>query len=168
MQYELRTLPGGETTLAESKHYGRFGGLRGACSFVSLLDMKTITLLGVAAIFLAFCSQSFAAEGKDGSKVLYHVVSLKFKPEATAEQIKAVEAAFSELKTKVPGVLSLSGGTDVSPEKRSHGFTHCYVLTFASEKDRDAYAVHPAHKAFGKLLGPIMEDVMVVDFWPLQ
>lgn len=132
------------------------------------VDMKIFTLLTVAALCLTFCSHAFAEEGKEGGKVLYHVVSLKFKPEATAEQIKAIEVAFSELKTKVPGVLSLSGGTDVSPEKRSHGFTHCYVLTFASEKDRDAYAVHPAHKAFGKLLGPIMDDVMVVDFWPQQ
>ena len=129
--------------------------------------MKTFTLLTVAAICVAFCSHARAAEGKEG-KLLYHVVSIKFKSEATAEQIKAVETAFRELKTKVPGVLSLSGGTDVSPEKRSHGFTHCYVLTFASEKDRDAYAVHAAHKAFGKLLGPVMEDVMVVDFWPQQ
>ena len=35
----------------------------------------------------------------------------------------------------------------------------------ASEKDRDAYLPHPEHKAFGKVLGPVMDDVFVIDFW---
>jgi Stress responsive A/B Barrel Domain len=126
--------------------------------------MKTLTLLAVIALSFLFCYQAQAADGKEGKR-LFHVVSLKFKPDATPEQIKAIEAAFAELKNKVPGVLTLDGGTDISPEKKAKGFTHCYVLTFASEKDRDAYAIHPAHKAFGALLGPVIADVMVIDFW---
>jgi hypothetical protein len=39
------------------------------------------------------------------------------------------------------------------------------VLTFASDKDRDTYLTHDEHKAFGKVLGPVMADVMVIDFW---
>jgi hypothetical protein len=39
------------------------------------------------------------------------------------------------------------------------------VLTFASEKDRDDYIVDPAHKEFGKLVGPVIADVFVIDFW---
>ena len=97
--------------------------------------------------------------------MLYHVVAIKFKPDAKAEQIKAVETAFAELKTRVPGVTSLNWGTNVSPEQKNKGFTHCFVLTFAAEKDRDTYLTHPAHKAFGKLLGPIVGDVLVIDFW---
>ena len=27
------------------------------------------------------------------------------------------------------------------------------------------YLVHPDHKAFGKALGPVLEDVFVIDFW---
>jgi hypothetical protein len=44
------------------------------------------------------------------------------------------------------------------------GFTHCWLLTFNSEKDRDAYLVHPDHKEFVKLAGPLIEDVFVIDF----
>jgi hypothetical protein len=95
---------------------------------------------------------------------LYHVVSLKFKEGTTPEQIKAVEETFRELKTKIPGIQTLHWGTNVSPEKKNHGFTHCFVLTFANEKDRDAYLVDPAHKAFGKLAGPHFDDVFVFDF----
>jgi hypothetical protein len=52
----------------------------------------------------------------------------------------------------------------VSPEKHDKGFTHCFVLTFAGEKERDAYLIHPEHKAFGKVLGPVLGDVFVLDF----
>jgi hypothetical protein len=39
------------------------------------------------------------------------------------------------------------------------------LLTFSSDKDRDAYLVHPDHKAFGKVLGPHLDKVTVVDYW---
>ena len=126
--------------------------------------MKTLTFIIAIALPLICLNHAQAADAKEGKK-LFHVVSLKFKADATPEQIKAVETAFAELKTKIPGVLSLNGGKDISPEGRAKGFTHCYVLTFASEADRDTYAKHPAHKAFGQLLGPVMADVMVIDFW---
>jgi hypothetical protein len=46
-----------------------------------------------------------------------------------------------------------------------HGHTHCFILTFNSEADRDSYLPHPDHKAFGELLGPCLEQVTVVDYW---
>lgn len=95
---------------------------------------------------------------------LNHVVAFKFKSTATAEQIKKVEQAFAALKTKIPNIVSLNWGTNVSAEKFDKGFTHCFVLTFKSEKDRDAYLVHPEHKAFGSLIGPVVDDVFVLDF----
>ena len=133
--------------------------------------MKPITLclavlLVLAVAFFAVRPRpaGAAAPDKAGGK-LFHVVSLKFKPAATKDQIKAVEEAFANLKEKIPGITSLDWGTNVSPEKHDKGFTHCFVLSFASEKDRDAYLPHPEHKAFGKVLGPVLEDVMVIDFW---
>src|SRR4051812_35594132 len=109
-----------------------------------------------------------AADAKDGKEHkggLYHVVSIKFKDGTTPEQIKVVEDAFAALKTKVPGVTSLHYGSNVSPEKRNKEYTHCFVLTFATDKDRDVYLKHPEHQAFGKVLGPVLADVMVIDFW---
>ena len=140
--------------------------------------MKTfsiaITVVALLSALLAAQSASSdssdarpAAGGAKGDR-LYHVVSLKFKKSATKDQIKAVEEAFVGLKEKIPGITSLTWGTNVSPEKHDKGFTHCFVLTFASEKDRNAYLPHPAHAAFGKVLGPVMDDVMVIDFWGRQ
>ncbi len=104
-----------------------------------------------------------AAAKKRGA--LVHMVSFKFKPDAGDAKIKEVETAFAALPSKIPQVASLEWGTNVSPEKHDKGFTHGFILTFNSAADRDAYLVHPAHDAFGKLVGPALADVFVIDFW---
>ena len=96
---------------------------------------------------------------------LQHVVCLKFKNSATPEEIKKVEDAFRGLKEKIPQMANLEWGTNVSKEKHDKGFTHCFIVTFKSENDRDTYIAHPDHKAFAKTLGPVLEDVFVIDFW---
>ena len=128
--------------------------------------MRNLTLI-VAALVLFLASPLHADDApKDtAGKTLYHVVSLKFKEHTTPDQMKPIEEAFAALKTKIPGITSLNWGTNVSPEHHDKGFTHCFVLTFASAKDRDAYLTHDEHKAFAKILGPVMADVMVIDFW---
>ena len=123
--------------------------------------MKMIAaLLG----FLVCMSVSgIAQEAKKGK--LLHVVSFKFKETASKEQIKQVEDAFRDLKKKIKEIKDYKWGTNVSPEKHDKGFTHGFILTFDNEKGRDAYLVHPDHKAFGKIVGPVMADVFVIDFW---
>ena len=96
---------------------------------------------------------------------LQHVVCFKFKAAATAQDIKQVEGAFQALKQQILQVVTLEWGTNISQEKRDKGFTHCFVLTFKNEKDRDTYIEHPAHKAFGKIVGPVLDDVFVIDYW---
>jgi hypothetical protein len=129
--------------------------------------MKTLIILSAITLPLALAAAQLLGQAADNppKRTLYHVVSFKFKPTATPEQIKAVETAFAELKDRIPTITSLHWGTNVSPEKHDKGFTHCFILTFASEKDRDDYLPHPAHKAFGKVLGPVLADVFVIDFW---
>lgn len=121
-----------------------------------------IVLLAIACMSLPAVAADYGA--KKGGK-LNHVVSFKFKESATPEQIKQVEEAFRGLKKKIKEIKSLEWGTNVSPEKHDKGFTHCWILGFGSDKDRDAYLVHPDHKEFGKLVGPVIADVFVVDFW---
>jgi hypothetical protein len=41
-------------------------------------------------------------------------------------------------------------------------------VTFKSEKDRDAYLPHEAHKAFIQIAGPHIDKVLVVDYWAGQ
>jgi hypothetical protein len=122
--------------------------------------MKTIISLLIAFVVVGMASTASAA-GK-----VHHVVCFKFKSTASTQDIKKVEEAFAALQDKVPGIESLKWGTNVSKEQRNKGFTHCFILTFKTEKDRDAYLEHPEHKAFATLVGPVVDDVFVIDFVP--
>ena len=131
--------------------------------------MKTLVLLMTVLVTMASAGRLAAAGEKakapEDTKRLHHVVAFKFKKSATPAQITEVEEAFRALKKKIPAIVDLEWGTNVSPEKHDKGFTHGFLLTFKSDKDRDAYLVHPDHQAFGKVVGPVLEDVFVIDFW---
>jgi heme-degrading monooxygenase HmoA len=98
-------------------------------------------------------------------KVLRHVVLYKFKDDVKPEQIEEVIAAFNALPSKIDTIIGYEHGTNVSHEGKSEGLTHCFLVTFASEKDRDAYISHPAHQAYVKIVRDRREKVVVADFW---
>ena len=98
-------------------------------------------------------------------KLLRHVVLFRFKEDAKAKDIKAVEEAFAALPGKIDAIYDFEWGTDVSKENLTDGFTHCFVVTFKSEADRAKYLPHPAHKAFAESLGPVLDKALVVDYW---
>jgi hypothetical protein len=127
------------------------------------MNTKLLALLLIVGVAVSLCAVA-ATHSSKGAK-LRHVVAFKFKADTTKEQIKAVEDAFRALKTSIKEVEALEWGTNVSPEKKDKGFTHGFILTFKSEKDRDAYLVHPEHKKFGQLVRPVLDDVFVLDFW---
>jgi len=93
-----------------------------------------------------------------------HVVFFKFKDSATPEQVQGIEKAFGELVKKVETVKAFEWGTNVSPENKNDGFTHCFFVTFADKAGLDVYLPHPAHQEFvGKLKG-ILDKVCVLDY----
>lgn len=93
-----------------------------------------------------------------------HVVLFKFKDSATPEQVKAVETAFKALPSKINTIVDLEWGTNVSPEHKNDGYTHCFFVTFKDKAGVEIYLPHPAHKEFGTLLRPILDKVLVVDY----
>lgn len=125
--------------------------------------MKTFALIVLIGFVCSLCGVAAESPAKDAK--LRHVVAFKFKATATKAKIQQVEDAFRALKGKIPEIVSYEWGTNNSPEKLDKGFTHGFILTFKSEKDRDAYLVHPDHKKFGELVGGLLEDVFVIDFW---
>ena len=122
--------------------------------------MKPFRAVCVAAVLFA----AFSFTSTRAADLVQHVVCLKFKEGTSAQDIHKIEDAFRALKVKIPLVLTLEWGTNVSKENRAKGFTHCFILKFIDEKDVLAYAEHPDHKAFGALLKPIIDDVFVIDF----
>jgi len=95
---------------------------------------------------------------------LRHVVLFAFRDDAPDDRIRTIEAAFAALKDQIPGIVDLEWGTNESPEGLDQGFTHCFVVTFQDAAARDAYLPHPAHVAFGALLQPCLDRVLVVDY----
>lgn len=105
------------------------------------------------------------AEQRAEEAQLRHVVFFQFKDSATADDVRQVEQAFAALPEKMEIIRDFEWGTNVSQEGLSDGFTHCFFITFASEADRDAYLVHPAHDDFVAIAGPHLEKACVVDYW---
>ena len=101
-------------------------------------------------------------------KELRHVVMFGWKAGADSAAIHRVVMAFKALPEKIKTIKRFEWGTNNSPEKLNQGLTYCFLVTFASEKDRDDYIVNPDHKAFTQLLPAIMEKVTVVDYWAQQ
>lgn len=67
--------------------------------------------------------------------------------------------------TGKPYIVSSKGGLDNSIEGLQGGITHAFVVEFESDEDRDYYVnKDPAHAAFVKSLGGIIEKAQVIDF----
>lgn len=99
-------------------------------------------------------------------KLLRHVVIFKFKDESSEEDVNKLNEAFNALPDAIPVIKDFEWGINDSPENFHQDFTHCYLLTFASEEDRDSvYTPHPQHQAFVQSLQPHLEKVFVVDYW---
>lgn len=97
--------------------------------------------------------------------VLRHVVLFGFKETAAPEDVQKVIDAFKALPSQISEIKGFEWGTNSSPEGLNQGLTHAFTLTFHSDADRDAYLPHPAHKAFGEVIGSSLDKVTVVDYW---
>ncbi len=113
-------------------------------------------------------NMSMSSQKAEPSSVLRHVVLFRFKEDTSPEQIRKIENAFGAMPDKIDAIYDFEWGTDVSVENFQQGYTHCFIVTFLSEADRDVYLPHPAHKELGTMLSPYLDSVLVVDFWAKQ
>ena len=97
--------------------------------------------------------------------MLRHVVLFRWKPETLPEKIREIEAAFCALPSEIPQIVGFEWGTDVSVQGFDDGLTHCFVVTVASEEDRDAYLPHPQHAEFIALSRPHVDRITVLDYF---
>lgn len=123
------------------------------------------TLSLIAGLVLMGTVALTSCETAKPEKMLRHVVLFKFKDTSTPEQIKVVEDAFRKLPTQIKEIKDFEWGTNNSPEGLDQGYTHCFFVTFENEEGRAVYLPHPDHKAFGEVLGPHLDKVLVIDYW---
>lgn len=127
--------------------------------------MKGLLMLIVLCATFVAAPENMKAQNSKMGKELRHVVLVKFKDSESASNVEAACAAFQGLKEEIPLIQSFEWGENNSPEGLNQGLTHCFIATFHSESDRDAYLIHPAHKVFVKEQGPKFDKVTVVDYW---
>lgn len=94
-----------------------------------------------------------------------HVVMFKFKPDATAAQIKHIEEEFGKLPSKIDTIIDYEWGTSQTIEEGlDQGYTHCFIVTFKEKAGLEAYLPHAEHQAFVAQIKPMIEAVHVFDF----
>lgn len=98
-------------------------------------------------------------------KVLRHTVFFRYKPEVKPETKEEVIKRFAALKDEIPFILSFEGGPNVQVENLGDGFEHVFCVTFPDAEARDAYLPHPAHQFFVGFVGPLLDKVIVGDYW---
>jgi hypothetical protein len=123
---------------------------------------KTILL---AFLITLFAVPMLAQTPKSKPTLLRHVVLFQFKSSSSEAEVNKVKDAFMSLKGKISEIHDVEWGLNNSPEGLNQGLTHCFFVTFKSEKDRDTYLVHADHKKFVDVLGPHLEKAVVVDYW---
>lgn len=97
--------------------------------------------------------------------VLRHIVLFRWNPDTPPGTIAEIEAALCALPATIPQIAGFEWGTDISVQGLSQGFTHCFIVSFDSEADRDVYATHPDHMAFLALSKPHRQTVMTFDYF---
>lgn len=112
--------------------------------------------------------------------LLRHVVMFRYKPGTTAAMRAEVTMRFLRLAqdSRRPDgshpVRSIEMGMQNSGEGADAGLQQAFIVTFASEGDRNFYVgkpvimdpawFDPAHEAFKNFAGPALEKVVVFDF----
>jgi hypothetical protein len=81
--------------------------------------------------------------------MILHCVFLRLKSALAPAEKQSIFEALSALQTVIPGIVSIKFGPNVSPEGLSGGFQDGFAVTFETADARDAYLIHPDHKAVG-------------------
>jgi hypothetical protein len=113
----------------------------------------------------ADAAASEEAPAAPAPRVLRHTVLFRYKPAVSAAQKQEVIQRFAALKDAIPLILRFEGGDNVEGEGLGDGFEHVFCATFADIAARDAYLPHPAHQEFVAFVGPLLDKVIVGDFW---
>jgi len=93
-----------------------------------------------------------------------HMVVVKFKAGFSQQSIDNLFKELYEFWRTTPGVTYFAGGPNSSPEGLNQGYSHGFLVTFASASARDAYLTHPGHQRILERVLPSLDGVLAFDF----
>lgn len=130
-----------------------------------------LTLISLNLAFpITACATSYRnINSLETSPLIRHIVAFKFAARVSENEKINVVNQFLALKKQIPTIFSLEAGLNNSTEGLDKGFTHIFIVTFRSLKDRDDYVYrNRAHEKFKTLVGPLLDGgshgVVVLDF----
>ena len=107
----------------------------------------------------AKASKSAKASSVGMPTTVLHVITLRWKADATADQKKAVFDGLRKMADQIPGIknvwvrtVKVQGGTDDKP------YDAIIAMEFVDEAALKAYGSHPAHDEWYKIYLPIRDE----------
>ena len=97
------------------------------------------------------------------SRIIDHVVLLRFHGSAPEESIDALARAVVALQEGIDGVESVKWGPSRSHEGMERGFRNGFVMRLRDDAARDAYLPHPVHREVADQIARLCERVLVFD-----
>jgi len=98
--------------------------------------------------------------------MIKHIVMIRLKevgsPEAKLENARKLKAAIEGLLGKVPELLSMEVGMNLSTKASAYDLV--LTSTFDNMETLEIYRVHPEHQKVVELLYEVMESTAVVDY----
>lgn len=94
--------------------------------------------------------------------MLRPILLIRFIDDAISMSIRRGRAVFLHIPEQGEGVQAVESGDD-SPEGKNAGFTHAVLMTCRDEAARLRDLPHPAYKALGAILTPLLPAIIVLD-----
>jgi antibiotic biosynthesis monooxygenase (ABM) superfamily enzyme len=117
-------------------------------------------------LFLAGCATAMmmatcAAAADTKPNTVIHVITIKWKAEATPAQIDQAIKGAEALPSQYPGITRV--WTKPIKKQLPEGYAHVIVMEFANEDALKKYADSPAQKKWYELYMPIREESRTSD-----
>jgi cell division protein FtsX len=126
--------------------------------------MKRFNILAISLALLAvFGSSLLVGQIKKPVKQpnsILHVITVKWKAEATSEQKQAALDGVRKMAAEIPGITNV---WLVSKKLQFDGFDTQIAMEFKDQAAFDAYADHPSHRAWEKVYLPIRAQSRTCD-----
>lgn len=97
--------------------------------------------------------------------VYRRVVLVQFNDDTPEYTMRGIEDAFGALCQGMSQITDYQWGRHEGNQPHEEAYTHCFILGFSSNNERDSYLLHPAHRAFcSQYLTPHLKKICQFDF----
>jgi hypothetical protein len=113
-------------------------------------------VLSSIGVLLLFGAGVLVGANKFGQpKSVIHVVTVRWKADASEQQRQAAIKGIEKMASEIPGVKNIWTKT---LKVQGQGYNNAFVMEFADEAALKAYGDHPAHREWEKVYLPIRDQ----------